>query len=200
MWLLRRFPPQCQVSSVRFWSLVLGATTQLLPASHRHRPNQVHPNLMTVNHRPEINTQSVQCVRLNTTPAQQTASHHHSSPLLWSVATCCAHQSLLCCIISVIASRSFTYCQSEHRRGSLTKQARPQGSGLQEALTNRYTVTSTFRHVGCAATLSCCCCWFALASAAVKALRTSDYWWEKLVSVNCGATTAVGRQWFVRTV
>lgn len=159
MWLLRRFPPQCQVSSVRFWSLVLGATTQLLPASHRHRPNQVHPNLTTVNQQPEINTQSVQCVRLNTTPAQQTASHHHSSPLLWSVAACCAHQSLLCCIISVFASRSFTHCQSEHRRGS---NSRPQGSGLQEALTNRDAVTSTFRHVGCAATLSCCC-WFALA-------------------------------------
>lgn len=181
MWLLRRFPPQCQVSSVRFWSLVLGATTQLLPASHRHRPNQVHPNLTTVNQQPEIDTQSVQCVRLNTTPAQETASHHHSSPFLWSVATCCAHQSLLCCIIS--ASKSFTHCQSEHRRGSNSKTSGFWPAGSSDKQRQLLLLL-----------LICACL------AAVKAVRTSDYWWEKLVSVKCGATTAVGRQWFVRTV
>lgn len=158
MWLLRRFPPQCQVSSVRFWSLVLGATTQLLPASHRHRPNQVHPNLTTVNQQPEINTQSVQCVMLNTTPAQQTASHHHSSPLLASLPV--AHIKAFCVALFQCLHRGVSHTVSRSIGEAAT--ARPQGSGLQEALTNRDTVTSTFRHVGCAAKLSCCC-WFALA-------------------------------------
>lgn len=46
---------------------------------------------------------------------------------------------LLCCIISVFASRSFTHCESQQQRTS-----------------GFWPAGSSDKHVGCAATLSCC--------------------------------------------
>lgn len=119
MWLLRRFPP---VSGVFSPVLVAGSRCNNTTPPSLSSPSSQSSASKLNDSKPTIRDKhTVSAVRDAQYNTSTTNSISPSQQPFVSVATCCAHQSLLCCIISVFASRSFTHCQSEHRRGSNSK-------------------------------------------------------------------------------
>lgn len=120
--------------------------------------------LTTVNHQPEINTQPVQCVRLKTTPTQQTVT---------ITAALCYEASL------PVVLHYFSVCIEEFDSLSVgaSERQRQQTSGFWPA-------GSSDKQRHCHQHIQTCwlCCYIGLlllicaCLAAVKALRTSDYW------------------------